>query len=109
MTPIPDLIQKQPCWSIVIRNDEIRVPIVINITKRCPTTHLQLRKLRINNLNKTPLSRIVKELIRLAQRKRIFLLHQLRQQLHRSIRNKEIEPPIVVIIKEERPETREAT
>src|SRR6185369_3787097 len=110
MISVSDLIEKQPCWSIVVRDEEIRVTIVINITERSAATDFQQRKLRrIDDLNKIPLPRVAKQLIRLAQRKRIPLPHQLRQQLHRSIRDEQIKPPIVVVIKEERAETREAT
>jgi len=78
---IPDLIEKQPRWSIVITDEEICVAVVINIPERCPTPNLDQRKFRsqlIYNLNKTCFPRVAKELIRLAQRKRILLSHELR-------------------------------
>src|SRR6185503_6379356 len=110
MISVPHLIEKQPRWSIVVRDQKIGIAIVINITERSTTPNFQQRKLRlIDDLNKTPFPRIAKQLIRLAQRKRILLPHQLRQQLHCAIRDEQIEPPIVVVIKEERAETREAT
>src|SRR5262249_27865863 len=71
---------------------------------------LEHQKLRlIQDLNKVPLPRIAEELIRLAQRKRILLTDQLRQQLHRTIRDEQVEPTIVIVIKEERAKTRKAT
>src|SRR6185369_1779731 len=100
MISVSDLIEKQPCWSIVVRNEEIRVTIVINITERSAATDFQQRKLRlIDDLNKASLPSVVKQLIRLPQR----------LQLHCSIRDEQVEPPIVVVIKEERAETRKAT
>src|SRR5262245_2393257 len=112
MILIPDLIEEQPCWSIVVGDEKIRITIIINITERGATTNFQQRKLRsqiLDNLNKTSFPRIAKDLIRLAQRKRIFLSHKLRQQLHRSVRDEQIKPAIVIVIKEERAKTREAT
>ena len=76
MVSVFNLIKKQPRWSIVVGDENVRIAIVINITERGAATDFQKLKLRTNliyYLNKTPLPGVTKKLIRLAQRKRILL------------------------------------
>src|SRR5215510_7086859 len=112
MVSIANLIKQEPRWSIVVGDQQICIAIVINITGGYAATDFEQRKLRSRlgaHFDETSLSGIAKKLVRFAQRERIFLAYQVRQQLNSSVGDKQIEPAIVVIIKEESAKTREAT
>src|SRR6266853_5910641 len=111
MVSIADLIKTQPCRPVVVGDQDIGVAVVVDITKGCaPTDFEKLEGLagRARDVDELSSAVIMKELIRLAQGIRVTLAYQLRQQLNGPIRDQQIEPPIVVIIEEQRAEAGEA-
>src|SRR5258708_6045724 len=111
MVSIADLIKKQPCRPVVVGDQDIGVAVVVDITKGCAATDFEkLESLagRARDIDELSSAVIMKELIRRAQGISVPLACQLRQKLNGPIRNKQIEPPIVVIIEEQRAEAGES-
>ncbi len=85
MVSISDLIQKQPRRPVVVSDDDVSIAVVVDITESGAATdfeQLERGTRRIRGVDELSFSVIVKELIRLAQRIRVGLAHQLRQQLN---------------------------
>src|SRR6266705_345367 len=108
MVSVADLIEEQPRRPIAVGDQYVRVAIIVEVAEGRPAAYLEQLKAYggiICDLDKSPPSIVVEELVRLTQRIGIALTHQLRQQLYSSVDDQQIEPAIVVIVKERRAKT----
>src|SRR6476620_3952738 len=98
MCAVSDVIDEESSWSVVIRDHDIDIAVVVHVAKRRAASNLGHSKNHsgsVGDVLETAIAKISQQKSSLVQGKRIVGLSESLYDLHRAVDRQEVEPTVV--------------